>query len=29
MPETWRHGKIETNGIQLHYVTQGEGELML
>ncbi|MEO1634021.1 MAG: alpha/beta hydrolase [Cyanobacteria bacterium J06631_9] len=29
MTETWHHGKIATNGIQLHYVTQGEGELML
>jgi len=29
MIETWSHGKITTNGIQLHYVTQGEGPLML
>lgn len=29
MLETWTHGKIATNGIQLHYVTQGEGQLML
>ena len=29
MIETWSHGKIATNGIQLHYVTQGEGPLML
>lgn len=25
----WTHGKIATNGIQLHYVTQGSGKLML
>lgn len=29
MAETWSHGKIATNGIQLHYVTQGKGPLML
>jgi len=29
MTETWSHGKTATNGIQLHYVTQGEGRLML
>ncbi|MEL6232516.1 MAG: alpha/beta fold hydrolase [Cyanobacteria bacterium J06627_3] len=29
MIETWSHGKITANGIQLHYVTQGEGPLML
>ncbi|MDX2240204.1 MAG: alpha/beta hydrolase [Leptolyngbyaceae cyanobacterium bins.302] len=29
MPETWTHQFISTNGIQLHYVTQGEGPLML
>ena len=29
MTETWHHGKIATNGIQLHYVTQGEGKLIL
>ena len=29
MIETWSHGKVATNGIQLHYVTQGEGPLML
>ncbi|MEO0434237.1 MAG: alpha/beta fold hydrolase [Cyanobacteria bacterium J06656_5] len=29
MIETWNHGKVATNGIQLHYVTQGEGPLML
>lgn len=27
--ETWQHEYITTNGINLHYVTQGEGELML
>ncbi|NJR66081.1 MAG: alpha/beta fold hydrolase, partial [Leptolyngbyaceae cyanobacterium CRU_2_3] len=27
--ETWQHGYIIANGIRLHYVTQGEGELML
>ena len=25
----WNHNYIQTNGIQLHYVTQGEGPLML
>lgn len=25
----WRHGYARTNGIQLHYVTQGEGPLVL
>ncbi len=25
----WTHGYANTNGIQLHYVTQGEGELVL
>lgn len=25
----WTHAKIATNGIQLHYVTQGDGPLML
>ncbi|NEQ34674.1 MAG: alpha/beta hydrolase [Leptolyngbya sp. SIO4C5] len=25
----WQHGAIATNGIQLHFVTQGEGPLML
>jgi len=29
IPETWRHDDIVTNGVRLHYVTQGEGELML
>lgn len=29
MTETWTHAKIETNGLQLHYVTQGEGPLLL
>lgn len=26
---SWHHGTIHTNGINLHYVTQGEGPLML
>jgi len=26
---SWQHGDITTNGVQLHYVTQGEGPLML
>lgn len=25
----WRHDFLETNGVRLHYVTQGEGPLML
>ncbi len=25
----WHHDTIDTNGIKLHYVTQGEGDLML
>jgi epoxide hydrolase 4 len=29
MLETWQHECIQTNGINLHYVTQGEGPLML
>jgi epoxide hydrolase 4 len=29
MLETWQHDYITTNGIRLHYVTQGEGDLML
>jgi epoxide hydrolase 4 len=29
MIETWKHDRIYTNGINLHYVTQGEGDLML
>ena len=29
MQETWQHDCIHTNGINLHYVTQGEGPLML
>lgn len=29
MTEAWSHGRIGTNGIQLHYVTQGEGPLMV
>ena len=27
--ETWQHQYITSNGIRLHYVTQGEGSLML
>jgi pimeloyl-ACP methyl ester carboxylesterase len=26
---SWRHGYASTNGIQLHYVTQGEGDLVI
>ncbi len=26
---TWQHEYITTNGVKLHYVTQGEGDLML
>ena len=26
---TWKHDYIETNGLKLHYVTQGQGKLML
>ena len=29
MSETWRHDRIRVNGVGLHYVTQGEGPLML
>lgn len=29
MIESWQHRKVATNGIELHYVTQGEGALML
>ncbi len=29
MPESWTHDFITTNGIKLHYVTQGSGPLML
>ncbi|HEY9901926.1 MAG TPA: alpha/beta hydrolase [Candidatus Sericytochromatia bacterium] len=29
LEETWRHEYIVSNGIKLHYVTQGEGPLML
>lgn len=32
MPATennWKHEYIASNGIKLHYVTQGEGSLML
>ncbi len=27
--ESWQHATIGTNGLQLHYVTQGEGPLMV
>ena len=27
--ETWKHDRIQTNGIHLHYVSQGEGDLIL
>jgi pimeloyl-ACP methyl ester carboxylesterase len=29
MKETWKHGFVETDEIRIHYVTQGEGKLML
>ncbi len=29
MMETWQHDYINTNGVNLHYVTQGSGPLML
>ncbi|WP_017326487.1 alpha/beta fold hydrolase [Synechococcus sp. PCC 7336] len=29
MSESWSHGFLESNGIKLHYVTRGEGPLML
>lgn len=29
MTESWTHDYITTNGVKLHYVTQGEGPLML
>ncbi|GAP95989.1 alpha/beta fold hydrolase [Leptolyngbya sp. NIES-2104] len=29
MIETWTHDRIFTNGINLHYITQGEGDLIL
>jgi len=29
MSTSWNHAYISTNGIQLHYVTQGDGPLML
>lgn len=29
MSESWTHNSITNNGIKLHYVTQGEGPLML
>jgi epoxide hydrolase 4 len=27
--ETWQHGELTTNGIQMHYVTQGTGPLVV
>ena len=27
--DSWQHGAIITNGVRLHYVTQGEGDLMI
>jgi len=29
MKETWKHGFAETDEIRIHYVTQGEGKLLL
>jgi pimeloyl-ACP methyl ester carboxylesterase len=29
MTESWQHGTLTTNGIRMHYVTQGEGPLVL
>ena len=29
MKETWKHGFAEADGIRMHYVTQGEGKLLL
>lgn len=29
MHETWTHAHLTTNGVRLHYVTQGEGPLLL
>ena len=29
MKETWKHGFAKTNGVRMHYVTQGEGDLLL
>lgn len=29
LENSWQHEYITTNGVKLHYVTQGEGELML
>lgn len=28
-PSTWQHNYVISNGVRLHYVTQGEGKLML
>jgi pimeloyl-ACP methyl ester carboxylesterase len=29
MKEAWKHGFVEADGIRMHYVTQGEGKLLL
>jgi pimeloyl-ACP methyl ester carboxylesterase len=29
MKETWKHGFVETSEVRMHYVTQGEGKLLL
>jgi len=29
MKETWKHGFAHVNGVRLHYVTQGEGKLLI
>jgi pimeloyl-ACP methyl ester carboxylesterase len=29
MKETWKHVFVKTNGVRTHYVTQGEGKLLL
>ena len=29
MKETWKHGFVKTDEIRMHYVTQGEGKLLL
>ena len=29
LKHTWQDGFIQTNNIQLHYVSQGQGKLML
>ena len=27
--KNWNHNYVETNGVKLHYVSEGEGKLML